>query len=116
MKTIFTLVWLVVIAALPIDSRVQDKNFDYCFSNDACTYVTARQSGDYQYFCHGFEVASGRGVVTITPDYGRIEHVKGDRTVLIQWSSVTNKGFAVIVQGGVGGCQIQDNDLTDTCP
>jgi len=78
-------------------------------------------TGDYDFFCNGVEIASGRGTLNTKGCQGSIEHVKGDRRVFMEWDTVGaggNGAGTAIVQVGVNKtrCQITDKNMSNnTC-
>jgi hypothetical protein len=77
-------------------------------------------TGDYVFFCNGVLVASGRGALTVRGCLGSIEHIKGDRRVLIQWDtsaqSGSGSGTGSVRLGSNTRCQITDKNMSNnTC-
>ena len=70
-------------------------------------------TGDYRYCCNGVTVASGRGVLTTHGCNVTIDHVKGDRRVLMQvdTNNGLGSGAAFIKISGVTTCQISDHAI-----
>jgi hypothetical protein len=80
-----------------------------------------RETGDYSFFCNGFQIASGNGTLNSKGCEGTIEHNKGDRRVFIQWDTTANGGKGAgtaTVQIPVNNtkCAITDKDMSNiTC-
>jgi hypothetical protein len=78
-------------------------------------------TGDYSFFCNGVLVASGRAALNIKGCAGTIEHIKGDRRVLIVWDTTANGGKGAgtaTLQLPVNNtkCAITDKDMSNnTC-
>jgi len=74
-------------------------------------------TGDYVFLCNGVLVASGRGTLTVRGCLGSIEHIKGDRRVLIQWDtsaqSGKGSGTASVRLGSNTRCSITDKDMSN---
>src|SRR5262249_17355915 len=75
-------------------------------------------TGDYSFFCNGVLIASGRGTLNVKGCEGTIEHVKGDRRVLISWDTTRNSGkgagTAIAKLGpNTTKCQITDKDMSN---
>lgn len=98
--------------------------FDLCVQDDSTpgsVVLVNPHTGDYRFCCEGVLIASGRGSLTTKGSIGSIDHIKGDRTVHIQWDSSTNNNRgagSAIVQTGPKRivCQITDSKmLGDSC-
>lgn len=74
-------------------------------------------TGDYLFFCNGVLVASGRGTLTVRGCLGSIEHIKGDRRVLIQWDASAQSGMgsgtASVRLGSTTKCSITDKNMSN---
>ena len=75
-------------------------------------------TGEYIFFCNGVQIASGKGTPNVKGCEGTIEHIKGDRRVLISWDTTANGGKGAgtaIAKLGPNNtkCQITDKDMSN---
>ena len=78
------------------------------------------QTGDYDFFCNGVEIASGRNTPNTKGCVGSIDHNKGDRRVHIEWDTTAfgvGAGTAIVQVGPNNTrCQITDKNMSNnTC-
>jgi hypothetical protein len=93
------------------------QSFTLCLVGNAGNFVIfSDQTGGYIYYCGGAPIASGTGALTRRGSFGRIVHVKGDRTVWIQWDTAAGggvgAGYAYVLKLSSGvSCSITDTDM-----
>ena len=97
--------------------------FSFCLQDETNTgnfVLVNANTGQYDFFCNGVEIASGTGTLTAKGCQGTILHVKGDRRVNMEWDTAAEgkgKGTAIVQLGPNNTkCQITDKSMNDnTC-
>jgi hypothetical protein len=85
-------------------------------SNPGNVCLFDAQTGKYQFCCNGQIVATGTGTVTVRGCLVQIQHIKGDRKVLLNADLSQMRGEANIVISNVTTCHITDqNMLNNNC-
>ena len=95
--------------------------FSFCLQDgtDPTNFVFINAAtGDYEFYCGGFLIASGTGVFTNRGCIESIDHSKGDRRVLILFDTAAQSGRGAgtaTLQIGPNNikCRITDQDMSD---